>query len=424
MFNSGRGLFKDLSSKLTRNTTSGNYIAEIDGLRFIAIAPVVLHHLAERIIRQMDISGTAGSWDHFLFNLLPSGPLGVEIFFVISGFVISMPIIKKWLKQPNRKIKFGFKKYFKRRLTRLEPPYLLVMLTSFLSLLFLTHMGIDTVTSGTQSYSVKSIPLYKSFLASIFYLHGLIFHSYPRLNPLAWSLEIEFQFYVAAPILIIAAIYISKIFKKKHSIVSIFILMVLIFKTFEYLFISGDLQKYLVLDYIQYFFLGFVLCYFYENGRFQKSTPLIYSNLIFISSLIVVYLADRYINQVSPNISLLFELVKIAGIYSIFYASFDGGIGKKFTSNVWISRIGGMCYSMYLIHLIFLQVSVSVLFRIYSLNSFVANLFIYTILLLPILLLVTTLFYFFIEKPCMDPDWPENLLVNIKEFNESFSKSS
>lgn len=108
-----------------RVTTSGKYIAEIDGLRFLAISLVILFH--------------ANIWSEELYGLeknifwkiIDMGNIGVQFFFVISGFIISMPFIKS--NSSNSKI--SLKKYFKRRLTRLEPPYLIAMFAYYIILL-------------------------------------------------------------------------------------------------------------------------------------------------------------------------------------------------------------------------------------------------------------------------------------------------
>src|SRR5438094_3364218 len=101
-----------------RITTSGNYIPEIDGLRFIAIFAVVLHHVALYVT-------TLDNRPEGIFEL---GTRGVELFFAISGFVLAAPFASQYLCGRPR-VRLG--QYFLRRLTRLEPPYLLALLIIF-----------------------------------------------------------------------------------------------------------------------------------------------------------------------------------------------------------------------------------------------------------------------------------------------------
>src|SRR4051812_39015821 len=99
-------------SGFRRITTTGEYIPEIDGLRFIAITCVVFLHLGTYV----------GNFGHPDIGIFSIGGKGVELFFVISGFVLATPFVRYRLAggKPVR-----LKPYFLRRLTRLEPPYLL-----------------------------------------------------------------------------------------------------------------------------------------------------------------------------------------------------------------------------------------------------------------------------------------------------------
>src|SRR5437764_13088977 len=94
-----------------RITTTGNYIPEIDGLRFIAILAVVLHHVALYVT-------TLDNRPEGIFEL---GTRGVELFFAISGFVLAAPFAAQYLCDGPR-VRLG--QYLLRRFTRLEATYL------------------------------------------------------------------------------------------------------------------------------------------------------------------------------------------------------------------------------------------------------------------------------------------------------------
>jgi peptidoglycan/LPS O-acetylase OafA/YrhL len=88
------------------------YRPEIDGLRAIAIVAVILYHAKITI-----------------FGLTPfaGGFIGVDIFFVISGYLISLIILKELINTGS----FSFKKFYERRVRRIIPALLFVMLISF-----------------------------------------------------------------------------------------------------------------------------------------------------------------------------------------------------------------------------------------------------------------------------------------------------
>lgn len=112
-----------LLERLSRRTTSGRFIAEIDGLRFVSIALVVLYHMAGYVAAQ-----AAGAPRHAIFRIAVHGHYGVPLFFAISGFVLGLPFAGQHL-AGGRPVRL--RPYFLRRLTRLEPPYSLCMLALF-----------------------------------------------------------------------------------------------------------------------------------------------------------------------------------------------------------------------------------------------------------------------------------------------------
>jgi peptidoglycan/LPS O-acetylase OafA/YrhL len=80
-----------------------------------------------------------------------------------------------------------------------------------------------------------------------------------------------------------------------------------------------------------------------------------------------------------------------------------------------LTSIGGMCYSIYLIHVIFISGigNVSVSWQVSS--NFLATFLFQLLVILPIVLLASTIFFVLIEKPCMDKDWPKKLYYYIKK---------
>ena len=169
-------------ASFSRNTNSNNFIPEIDGLRFLAIITVVLFHLNSAFSKESGIG--------FSNALIQMGgakselslawwwvrlDLGVKVFFAISGFVLALPFLKYYLGFSDKKV--DLKSYFVRRLTRLEPPFVITLLFFYLVHVFLLNED--------------AWRFLKHLGAGLIYGHGFIFGSGNPINPVTWSLETE-----------------------------------------------------------------------------------------------------------------------------------------------------------------------------------------------------------------------------------------
>src|SRR5665213_1747838 len=150
-----RGWFGHLS--LRRIVTSNRYIAEVDGFRFLAIFLVVVSHI---FVQVQTIHGN-GIVDQLLFRAFSDGKHGVYLFFTISGFILALPFARSHL-QHTKHVALG--SYFKRRITRLEPPYVIAMLLRAPAILLYKNTTVSLV--GIH------------LLASLFYVHSLVFAQY------------------------------------------------------------------------------------------------------------------------------------------------------------------------------------------------------------------------------------------------------
>ena len=152
---------------------SSTYRKDIDGLRALAIIPVVIFHAFP--------------------NLLPGGFIGVDIFFVISGYLISRILISQL--ETNT---FSIKDFYAHRIRRIFPALLLVLF--FTLLVGLTFSTPDELTK-IGNHIAKSALFMQNFqlLSEIGY-----FDTESSTKPLLhlWSLAIEEQFYFAYPILL------------------------------------------------------------------------------------------------------------------------------------------------------------------------------------------------------------------------------
>jgi peptidoglycan/LPS O-acetylase OafA/YrhL len=102
--------------RLRRITLSTAYIAEIAGLRLIAIVAVVFCHLSANLAQQHGLQVQSYvEWSVVLENL----ERGVHLFFAINGIILTLPYARRYL---NGEPSPDAKKYFRRRVFRMEPP--------------------------------------------------------------------------------------------------------------------------------------------------------------------------------------------------------------------------------------------------------------------------------------------------------------
>src|SRR5271168_3305777 len=166
--------------KLRRITTHGNWIPEIDGLRFVAITATLLVHILAETFNRGGQTFPAQSRE-LVLTLVDHGDRGVLLFFAISGFILAQPFLRQRLLQGQS---VSVKAFFKRRLTRLEPPYILSLLL----------YGFAIAVTQHRLWSL--IP---PLLTHVVYLRNFL--PGESFNFVTWSLEVEVQFYILAPVL-------------------------------------------------------------------------------------------------------------------------------------------------------------------------------------------------------------------------------
>jgi peptidoglycan/LPS O-acetylase OafA/YrhL len=160
---------------MQRASISSTHIPAIDGLRALAVFAVVLYHLGI-------------SW-------IPGGFLGVDLFFVISGYVITRLILDS-IESANG---LDLKKFYAARIRRLFPGLIaLLIVTSAMIALFAPDAirrfikDVPYVLSGTNNWHL--VALEQDYFQAI---------GRPPLLQHTWSLAVEFQFYLIWPIILL-----------------------------------------------------------------------------------------------------------------------------------------------------------------------------------------------------------------------------
>jgi peptidoglycan/LPS O-acetylase OafA/YrhL len=376
-----------------RITTSGNYIPEIDGLRFIAIAAVVMHHVA---IYVCSLDNRPEGW----FDL---GKRGVELFFAISGFILAVPFAAHYLAGAPR-VRLG--QYFLRRITRLEPPYLLALLLLFVIKIFTSEKDL--------------LPLLFGLAASAAYLHTTMFGTLSAVMGPSWSLEIEVQFYLLMPLL--ALVFLIRNRWLRRGIICAAMLAVVIVQpiTLRPMLQGVKWQRHeaiVVMDvvintaewdrhignYLQFFLAGVLLADIFVVNWNRAPSRSRWGDLAWLAGwpLLVWTLAslDHLIAR------LAFPLL----VLMLYIALFRSVLARRLMALPIIATIGGMCYSIYLLHNGIIQVAGIPLRRLFMGYGFAAQIVIASLLLIPLILTLCALYFRLIERPCMRRDWPKRV---------------
>ena len=345
------------------------YRPEIDGLRAISVIAVIFYHL-EIIIGNE--------------KLFTGGFIGVDIFFVISGYLITSIIHKEIIQTKN----ISILNFYERRIRRILP----ILLTVSVSFLLLSYI-----------YSLPT-PLWKaaeSILASIFFLGNFYFlnehvsygNDLSTLIPFlhTWSLSIEEQFYIIFPFIFF---YIHKYLKK-------YLIHILILVLFTSLIANDYASKSWIVDLnnLSFYMLplrgweilsGCVLSVFEIKIKKKKS----YLDVVIpkISFLIILYAIFFYdFEEIKPIPELILPILSTLTI--IWYSSKDELITKILSWSPLV-KTGLISYSLYLWHY-----PIFAFFRQTDINSTLFVEPIYKILLVLFVFLLSFITYKYIEKP-------------------------
>ncbi len=346
-----------------------NKIEIFEGLRgYMAIWVFITHALT---LGGLDLDKKAS-----IGRILVNGDLPVTVFIMLSGFVIAILMDKGE----------SYRQYITRRALRLFPIYLVSLIASVLLLDFTLetiksvpwqtakNMGrINLIMQGKEYFNI-------SFISHLFLAHGLIPNKiYPTTYTLmgqAWSLTLEWQFYLVAPFL--HRLASGRLVPKYSLFATAFLILVVIFARI-YMPQSSFLPN---------------MLFFFAIGYFSRQLLKYFPKFLF-PFLSIILLVEIYR---SPLIDLIPHIVWIVILY--LYVS-ENKWGKIVFANNVILNLGRCSYSFYCIHFLVLILSISLVnqFKITDSNI------VYTGLLITVGFLLTTLLsnvtYRYIELPFM-----------------------
>ena len=295
---------------------------EIDGLRAIAVLVIILYH-AKIVLFGRD-------W-------FEGGYIGVDIFFVISGYLISRIILEELFKTGS----FSFLKFYERRARRILPMLFTVMLVTF------PFAWKYLLPANFLEYS-------KSILSAVLFSSNFFFYfvtteygaASALLKPFlhTWSLGVEEQFYIVFPIILV----LFYKFLKKHVFIlfsAMFLLSLLFSNAMSMQNIS--LNFYLPMSRFWELLVGSILAYFeLKRGRVQNRI----ANIIFpiVGFYLIVY-SILFFEAKTPHPGLITLIPIIGSAFIIAFSSKEDFVGRVLGSKPFIG-IGLISYSVYLWH--------------------------------------------------------------------------
>ena len=359
----------------------------MDGLRLAAISMVVLFHLNGYLMTKTTFYERGSGAPGWLCRSALVGFHGVELFFVISGFILALPFAAHHLSGAPA---VNLRKYYLRRLTRLEPPYF-VTIFLLLALGFLVH-------------PVPASAILPHLAASLVYLHNLIYGGQSTVLGVAWSLEIEVQFYLLVPLLTLMFAIRSVRLRR-----SVLIALTLATLAAQMLIMPHHPRVQLsILAYLQFFLIGFLLADVFLTEWKHSPRRTFHWDLIAFAGWPLLFLAFQF----QPLTHWVFPSL----IFVLYCATFRGRWINRIFCNPWITAVGGMCYSIYLIHY---EVISAVGRFTKSIGVHLPNpayLILQFTLVGSAIVVVCGMYFLVLEKPCMRRDWPQRLWLYAKSF--------
>lgn len=399
-----------IKSILTRETSGGRFVPEIDGLRFFAVASVFVYHVngfllakSDGRFRPIEASGLPPAQlpeavaknpaalelaKDVFSRICAEGYFGVQLFFAISGLILALPFADHFLaSSPN----VSLKKYFTRRVLRLEPPYII-------NLLFCAALAIVL-------WPMPIAELIKHWLASATYTHFLWYGEGSAINSVAWSLEIEVQFYILAPFLAFVFAIPATILRR-----SVIVGAIGGFAFLQRFFDHGGYQPtigFTIAHQLHWFLVGFLLADLYVTDWRRNPTK---GSLAWDAIAIAAGVAMWWL--LAYRIEIHFTLP--IAMFLLYAGGFRGRLLPRFLRQPPIYIIGGMCYTIYLYHFVLVTALGRLTMKIAPSGSFAVHLAIQIVLLaIPILIMSAVLFALF-EKPFMIRDWPARLRAFVR----------
>lgn len=296
------------------------YRPEIDGLRAVAVLSVIFFHAG---IRYFD-----------------GGFVGVDVFFVISGFLITTIILRD-IEAGN----FSIANFYERRIRRILPALTIVIVVSLPFAYYLL------MPSPLEEFSESLVAVSLFYSNFLFWLKTGYFQLDSELKPLlhTWSLAVEEQYYLFFPLLLIL---ISR-FRKRKRVVILSVLFIIsialaqigsrIYPTATFYLLPARLWEILMGAFVAFY------SFYKKDETSPKEIPVIAKQILSALGLSLIFYAIFAFNEESPFPSF-YTLVPTFGTALIILFASEETVTHKILQNKLFVGIGLISYSAYLWH--------------------------------------------------------------------------
>ena len=305
-----------------RSHKTSNYRPDIDGIRAIAVLSVIAFHAFP--------------------SLVPGGFVGVDIFFVISGFLITQIIVAE-LDNGNFKIR----NFYSRRIRRIIPSLLVALLVAlvlgWILLLPNDFSQFGSVLAGSSVFITNFV-----LFAQVNYFDAAAVEK-PLLH--LWSLSIEEQFYIFWPIFLII------IYKFRRFALSL--TLILLFSSFSYAYLihANDPERAFYYPFPRFWELlvGAVLAFIYLHHKDMLGLLNKFKFVTEIGALLSALLIIFAIVGTSTSQNLRAVTIGVIGSAGLILFGFANPFISRIVGNPISTWIGLISYPLYLWHWIFLS---------------------------------------------------------------------
>ena len=319
------------------------YFPNLNGIRFIAAFLVIIHHI-EQI---KNLFGLESKWTNPAINLI--GPLGVILFFVLSGFLITYLLLVEEKEMKG----ISIKSFYIRRILRIWPLYYLIIFLSFFLIPQISFLNLTGWSDHIYDDFFLKLVLFVFFLPNL----ALVLFPPVAYASQTWSVGVEEQFYLIWPILI-------KNVKNKKRLLYTIIFGYLFLKLVVFNLIQDFLFWNDYMSYAKAFFESFNIdcmaigglfaVYLFENDKKIKLFISRYTQIIVYTILLILLLNGIKI----PYVNFEFYAV-LFGVVILNLAANENTILKL--ENKLFHYLGKISYGLYMYHPLAIVITLKIL---------------------------------------------------------------